>query len=163
MGQVEKPRFGHGRTSEQCYKNFLKNMNFLNMVTHRNESLPSNPLMQVKTFSLFQSKFSLWLAKVLSWGRVKLGLQGRVKLGNSLFSCEIIMSGLMKPTEKFVPFYILAKNKKMFQRVVIAFPWDYPTNYMLWSPKDRVTEGQNSTFSKIFSLQFKLTHITRQK
>ena len=73
------------------------------------------------------------------------------------------MSGLMKPTEKFVPFYMLAKNKKMFQRVVIAFPWDYPTNYILWSRKDRDMGGQNSTISKIFFLQFKLTHITRQK
>ena len=124
---------------------------------------PPTLLCKLKLFLCFNPSFHYGLQKFLSRGTVKLGLQGRVKLGNSLFSCEIIMSGLMKPTEKFVPFYILAKNKKMFQRVVIAFPWDYPTNYMLWSPKDRVTEGQNSTFSKIFSLQFKLTHITRQK
>ena len=24
------------------------------------------------------------------------------------------------------------QNKKMFQRVFIVFPWDYPTNYKLW-------------------------------
>ena len=58
---------------------------------------------------------------------------------------------------------MLAKNKKIFQRVVIAFAWDCPTNYILWSRKDRVTEGQNSAFSKIFSFHFKLIHITRQK
>ena len=80
MGQVEESRFGHGRTSEQCYKNFLKNMNFLNMVTHRNESLPSNPLMQVKTFSLFQSKFSLWLAKGFVTGKSKIRTTGKSKI-----------------------------------------------------------------------------------
>ena len=33
----------------------------------------------------------------------------------------------MKPSEKFVPIYMLLKNNKMFQRVVIVFPWDYQT------------------------------------
>ena len=67
-------------------------MNCLNMVPNKNEGFPSNHLMQVKTFSLFQSRFSLWLAKDF----VTEGLQPRVKLGNFLLSCEIIMSGLMK-------------------------------------------------------------------
>ena len=58
-GQVEKTRFGHGRTSDWCYRNFLKTMNYLNMVLYNNERFPFNPLMQVKKFSLFQSKFSL--------------------------------------------------------------------------------------------------------
>ena len=33
------------------------------MVLYKNERFPSNLSMQVKTFSLFQSTFSLWLAK----------------------------------------------------------------------------------------------------
>ena len=77
--------------------------------------------MQVKTFSFFQSWFSLWLAKE----SVTEGLQRRVKFGKCcswLISCEIIMSGLMKPPEKFVPIYMLVKNKKMFQKVVRVFP-----------------------------------------
>ena len=104
-GHAEKTRFGHGRTSDWCYRNFLKTMNYLNMVLYNNERFPLISLMQVKRFSLFQSKFSLWLAKD-SW----------------LISCEIIMSDLMKPTEKFVPIYMLVKNKKMFQRAVLVFP-----------------------------------------
>ena len=47
-------------------------MNYFNMVLHKNEKFPSNPFMQV-----FQSKFSLWLAKDL----VTEGLQQRVKFG----------------------------------------------------------------------------------
>ena len=74
---------------------------------------PPNLLCKLKLFLCFNPSFHYGLQKVLSRGRVRLGLQGRAKLGNSLFSCEIIMSGLMKPTEKFVPFYMLAKNKKM--------------------------------------------------
>ena len=31
------------------------------------------------------------------------------------------MSGLMKPTEKIVPIYMLVKNKKMFQTAVLMF------------------------------------------
>ena len=38
-------------------------MNYLDIVLYKNERFPSNLLMQIKTFSLFQSKFSLWLAK----------------------------------------------------------------------------------------------------
>ena len=56
----------------------------------------------------------------------------------------------MKPSEKFVPIYMLFQNNKMFQRVVIVFPWDYQTYCKLWPRKDRVTEEQNPTFSKIF-------------
>ena len=121
MGQVEKPRFDHGRTWDWCYRNFLKTMNYLNMALYKNERFPFNPLMVFKTFSLFLSKFSLWLAK----DSVTEGLQERVKFGKCcswLISCEIIMSGLMKPTEKFVPIYELVKNKKMFQRAVLVFP-----------------------------------------
>ena len=91
------------------------------MVLYNNERFPFNPLMQVKTFSLFQSKFSLWLAK--DW--VMEGLQRRVKFGKCcswLISCEIVMSSVMKPTEKFVPSYMLVKNKKLFQRAVLVFP-----------------------------------------
>ena len=137
-------------------------MNYLNMVLYKNERFLSNPLMQVKTFSLLQSKFSLWLAK----DSVTEGLQRRVKFGKCcswLISCEIIMSGLMKPTEKFVPIYMLVKNEKMFQRAVLVFPQDYPTNHKLWSRKDRVTERQNSMILKSFFFQFKLIPITRQK
>ena len=67
-------------------------------------------------------------------------------------SCEIILSGLMKPTEKFVPIFMLMKNKKIFQRAVLVFPQDYPPNDKLWSCKDRATEGQNSMiyFEKFF-------------
>ena len=82
---------------------FLKTMSYLNMVLYKNERFPFSCLMQVKTFTLFQPKFSLWLAKDL----VTEGLQGRVKLGKCcswLISCEIIMSNLMKPTEKFVQY-----------------------------------------------------------
>ena len=53
------------------------------------------------------------------------GLQQKVKLSKCcswLISCEIIMSSLMKPTEKFVPIYMLMKNEKMFQRAVPVFP-----------------------------------------
>ena len=120
-GQVKKSCFGHGWTSDWCYRNFLKTMNYLNMVLYKNERFLSNPLMQVKTFSLLQSKFSLWLAK----DSVTEGLQPRVKFGKCcswLISCEIIISGLMKPTEKFVPIYMLVKNEKMFQRSVLVFP-----------------------------------------
>ena len=102
QGQVEKPCFGHGRTSDYV-RNFLKTMNYLNMILYKNERFPFSCLMQVKTFSLFQSKFSLWLAKDL----VTEVLQRRVKLGKCcswLISCEIIMSSLMKPTEKFVQY-----------------------------------------------------------
>ena len=49
------------------------------------------------------------------------------KLCSWLISCEIFVSSLMKPSEKFVPIYMLFQNNKMFQRVVIAFPWDYQT------------------------------------
>ena len=35
----------------------------------------------------------------------------------------------------------------MFHRAVIGFPWNYSTNYKLWSWKDRVKEEQNFTFS----------------
>ena len=90
------------------------------MVLYNNERFPFNPLMQVKTFSLFQSKFSLWLAK----DSVTEGLQRRVKFGKCcswLISCEIVMSGLMKLTEKFL-IYMLVKNKKMFQRAVLVYP-----------------------------------------
>ena len=38
-------------------------MNYLDIVLYKNERFPSNLLMQIKTFSLFRSKFSLWLAK----------------------------------------------------------------------------------------------------
>ena len=51
---------------------------------------------------------------------------------------------------------MLLKNNKMFQRVVIVFPWDYQTYCKLWPRKDRVTEEQNPIFSKIFFFQFKL-------
>ena len=91
------------------------------MVLYKNERFLSNPLMQVKTFSLLQSKFSLWLAK----DSVTEGLQRRVKFGKCcswLISCKIIMSGLMKPPEKCVPNYMLVKNKKMFQRAALVFP-----------------------------------------
>ena len=91
------------------------------MVLYKNERFLSNPLMQVKTFSLLQSKFSLWLAK----DSVTEGLQRRVKFGKCcswLISCKIIMSGLMKPTETCVPNYMLVKNKKMFQRAALVFP-----------------------------------------
>ena len=91
------------------------------MVLYKNERFPFSPLMQIKTFSLFQSKFLLWLAK----DSVTEGLQRRVKFGKCclwLISCEIIMSGLMKPTEKFVPIYMLLKKEKMFQRAVLVFP-----------------------------------------
>ena len=64
---------------------------------------------------------------------------------------------------KICSYLYAIQNKKMFQRVFIVFPWDYPTNYKLWSWNDRVMEGQNSTFSKIFFCQCKLIHITRQK
>ena len=91
------------------------------MVLYKNERFLSNPLMQVKTFSLLQSKFSLWLAK----DSVTEGLQRRVKFGKCcswLISCKIIMSDLMKPTEKCVPNYMLVKNKKIFQRAALVFP-----------------------------------------
>ena len=136
-------------------------MNYLNMVLYNNERFPFNPLMQVKTFSLFQSKFSLWLAK--DW--VTEGLQRRVKFGKCcswLISCEIVMSGLMKLTEKFL-IYMLVKNKKMFQRAVLVYLQDYPANYKLWSRKDRVEEGQNSMILKSFFFEFKLITITRKK
>ena len=67
-----------------------------------------------------KSKFSLWLAN----DSVTERLQRRVKFGKCcswLISCEIIMSGLMKPTEKIVPIYILVENKKMFQTAVLMF------------------------------------------
>ena len=91
------------------------------MVLYKNERFHFNPLMQVKTFSLSQSQFSLWLAK----DSVTEGLQRRVKFGKCcswLISCEIVMSSVMKPTEKFVPSYMLVKNKKLFQRAVLVFP-----------------------------------------
>ena len=67
-------------------------------------------------------------------------------------SCEIILSGLMKPTEKFVPIFMLMKNKKMFQRAVLVFRQDYPIDHKLWSCQDRATEGQNPMiyFEKFF-------------
>ena len=73
------------------------------------------------------------------------------------------MSGLMKPIEKFVPIYMLVKNKKMFQRAVLLFPCDYSTNHKLRLRKERVAEGQNSIILKIFFFQFKWIPITRQK
>ena len=110
------------------------------MVLYKNERFPFSPLMQVKTFSLFQSKFLLWLVK----DSVTEGLQRRVKFGECcswLISCEIIMSGLMKPTKKFVPIYMLLKKEKMFQRAVLVFPQDYPTNHKLWCCHS--TQGQS--------------------
>ena len=64
MGQVRLKNYvlvteGH----QSNVRNFLKILSYLKMVLYKNERLPSNPHMQVKTFSLFQSKFSLWLAK----------------------------------------------------------------------------------------------------
>ena len=119
-------------------------MNYLNMVLYNNERFPFNPLMQVKTFSLLQSKFSLWLAK----DSVTEGLQRRVKFGKCcswLISCKIIMSGLMKPPEKCVPNYMLVKNTKNVSKSSSC------VSLGLFNISEvMVTEGQNSMILKSF-------------
>ena len=49
------------------------------------------------------------------------------------------MSGLMKPTQKFVPINMLVKNKKIFQRALLVFQQIISYgDEMTESPKDNI-------------------------
>ena len=79
----------------------------------------STLLCKLKHFLCFNPSFHY------GWQKIRSRKDCSVKFGKCcswLISCEIVMSSVMKPTEKFVPSYMLVKNKKLFQRAVLVFP-----------------------------------------